>query len=245
MTVLTPAQVATYCGRAGFTGTRLTRAVAVALAESGGKTDAVGVNHDSHRSRDRGLFQINSYWHKEVTDAQAFNPETAAAAAFRISKGGADWHEWSTWNNGKAQLQMSRAALAVGQAKQANPGVQPAGWHLPHIPVMPINPLDPLNKFNDPLDPLSGNLTPGQVIGGAKDAAGAVKAGAVMAAHAAAWMADPHNWLRVVMVSGGTAGVLAGLYLLAKSGAAGSTAARAAGTTSKTIKSAATLAALA
>ncbi len=34
-------------------------------------------NNKPTHSVDRGLFQINNYWHKDVTDAQAFDPEFA------------------------------------------------------------------------------------------------------------------------------------------------------------------------
>lgn len=72
------------------------KAAAIAKAESGGDTHARNVNKDDGNSVDRGWFQINSKWHPEVPDAVAYNARGAALAAFKISKGGTDWHEWST-----------------------------------------------------------------------------------------------------------------------------------------------------
>lgn len=50
-------------------------AVRVAKCESGLKTNARNVNATG--SVDRGLYQINSYWHPDVSDAQADDPEFA------------------------------------------------------------------------------------------------------------------------------------------------------------------------
>ena len=50
-------------------------ACAVAQCESNFIATAVRINTTG--SRDRGLFQINDYWHKEVTDEQAFDPHFA------------------------------------------------------------------------------------------------------------------------------------------------------------------------
>ena len=147
MTTLSPAQVAAYVLAAGFQGPAATRAVSVALAESGGNTAAHATNHDTWRSVDRGLFQINNHWHPEVTDAQAYDPASASAAAYRISKAGKDWSAWSTWNNGKALALTGRAQLAVAQARQGHvtppAGTQDAtyvplgpGWGIP-IPGIP------------------------------------------------------------------------------------------------------------
>lgn len=50
-------------------------------------------NNPSH-SKDRGLYQINNYWHSEVTDAQAYNAEWATKWTMnRINNG--YQHEWA------------------------------------------------------------------------------------------------------------------------------------------------------
>ena len=103
------AQVAKYNG--GFTGEGLVISIAVSLAESSGWTQAVLV--DSDCSRDRGLWQINSYWHSEVTDAEAFDPPEAAQAAYNISSSGNDWSPWTTYQDGAYQQYMAEAQQAA------------------------------------------------------------------------------------------------------------------------------------
>lgn len=78
------------------------QAIAIVLAESGGKTDAR--NHNTDGSIDRGIFQINNKAHPEVSDACADNPACASRAAYKISNGGTNWHPWSTFNQGKAKV---------------------------------------------------------------------------------------------------------------------------------------------
>lgn len=228
---MNPAQIATVAAGAGFSGAGLTRAVAVALAESGGNPNAVHVNADRYRSRDRGLWQINNHWHPEVSDAAAFNPTTAAAAAYRISGGGKDWSAWSTWKNGAAQAQMGRAQLA---AASVAPGATatPAGLHIP-VP----GPLLGLGGL------LGGGLPGG--LSAVNPLSGIVHLLTTFTAieiKSAAWVADPHNWARVAMVTGGTLAVLLSLEMIAKSGAAGSTAARVAAMPGKAAKNAASTA---
>lgn len=75
------------------------RAAAIAMAESSGRVRAVGRNRKP-RSTDRGLFQINSRWHLEVSNACAFDARCNAEAAYRISDGGRDWSQWTTWHSG-------------------------------------------------------------------------------------------------------------------------------------------------
>ena len=64
-------------------------AAAVALAESGGKPDAINTNRNG--SVDRGLWQINSVHGKQST----VDPVNNAKAAVAISKGGTDWRPWA------------------------------------------------------------------------------------------------------------------------------------------------------
>lgn len=106
-------QIARTASGNGFSGNGLVLSVAVALAESSGWTRAVLVDPDC--SRDRGLWQINSYWHGEVPDAQAFDPDGAARAAYRISSGGTDWTPWTTYVSGAYRAHMTQAQQAVSR----------------------------------------------------------------------------------------------------------------------------------
>src|SRR5207253_6085129 len=78
-------------------------------------------------SIDRGLWQINSYWHREVSDAEAHNPSKSAAAAYRISHGGSNWSAWSTYNSGAYKAYLARARSAVDRIGQGGGGRDNSG----------------------------------------------------------------------------------------------------------------------
>jgi peptidoglycan hydrolase-like protein with peptidoglycan-binding domain len=113
MTQLTDIEIAEYALGAHFGAAQAVIAVAVALAESQGKNDATNTAGNHPPSEDRGLWQINNYWHPEVSDAQAFDPASAAAAAYRISGQGMDWNAWTTYTSGTFRLYLQRAHAAV------------------------------------------------------------------------------------------------------------------------------------
>lgn len=123
MAQLSDTAIAGYAISAGFMPlTTAPIAVAIALAESGGNTMASHVNTDG--SVDRGLWQINNKWHSEITDAQAYNPATAAIVAYSISQHGANFRQWATYNSGVYQQYLGRgtaaAAALVGTDTAAN-----------------------------------------------------------------------------------------------------------------------------
>jgi hypothetical protein len=102
--------------KAGFRGAGQTTVVAIAMAESG--LDPAAINTNTDGSVDRGILQINSRWHPEVTDACAFDPACAFRAAFAISHQGADFSPWSTYQSGAY-----RAHLAAAAGQQASPNL--------------------------------------------------------------------------------------------------------------------------
>jgi hypothetical protein len=115
--VLTYLAVARLARDAGFpcTGSRIATAVAVAKAESSFRpriTNTVG----NTRGIDRGLWQINSYWHPEVSASCALSASCNARAAARISSKGTSWTQWWTWKNNKHAPFMSQARAAQATA---------------------------------------------------------------------------------------------------------------------------------
>lgn len=64
--------------------------VRLAVCESGLNPKAVnGRNNNPAHSKDRGLFQINDYWHKNVPDSVAFDTEASTKWAIeKINNGG-------------------------------------------------------------------------------------------------------------------------------------------------------------
>jgi hypothetical protein len=105
-------QVAQLAQQAGFSGNDWVISVAVAEAESAGWTHARLINTDC--SVDRGLWQINSFWHGEVSDACAFDPVCNAQGTHTIWANGG-WTQWTTYNNGAYQAHMAEAQAAVNQ----------------------------------------------------------------------------------------------------------------------------------
>ncbi len=94
---LTVAQIGTVAAAAGFSGSGLVMAIAVALAESGGNPTAT--NLDSNGTVDRGVWQINSV-HAEYFASCDYKPSCAASAAFSISAGGTNLGAWVTYQHG-------------------------------------------------------------------------------------------------------------------------------------------------
>ncbi|WP_194919726.1 ricin-type beta-trefoil lectin domain protein [Catenulispora rubra] len=98
-------------------------AIAVAMAESSCNPSAVNIN--SGGSEDRGLWQMNSVYHSEVSKACAFQIQCNANAAWRVSNHGADWNPWSAYANGswRSFVGDARAAISGGFSFQlANSG---------------------------------------------------------------------------------------------------------------------------
>lgn len=135
---------AAYAAAAGFAnngqyGGDLVIAVAVCVAESGGTASIYYCEGSglvayyppvncSSGSYDRGLFQINSRSHPDVTDVCAFSPQCNAAAAYRISDQGTDFAPWAVYDSdlyaqylGAAQAAVS--GLTAGTVTAANFGV--------------------------------------------------------------------------------------------------------------------------
>lgn len=109
---LTPDQLNGVLMRAGFKGESLRVAWAIAMRESSGQPGLVGpVNGNG--TRDYGLFQFNDVHRGSWLDfSRVFDPEYAAEAAFRMSKGGTDFSAWALGDSGWA-----------GQLKDRNPDV--------------------------------------------------------------------------------------------------------------------------
>lgn len=107
--------IADVASKAGFSGESLSTAVAVALAESSGRTKAVSPTGCCH-----GLWQINTEVHP-YTKAEMQVPAQNAAAAWKISKGGTNWKPWSAYNNGSYLLHTISANSAV-DAHAQSPG---------------------------------------------------------------------------------------------------------------------------
>jgi hypothetical protein len=98
---------------------RLVMAVAVGMAESHCRTF---VRHWSrptpgcpNGSLDRGMWQINDCYHREVSSRCAHNALCSARVAYRISRHGRDWRPWAAYQNGSYRGILHQARAAVNR----------------------------------------------------------------------------------------------------------------------------------
>lgn len=98
----------------GFSQSPAVIAVAVMMAESGLYSAASNTAGNNPPSEDRGIAQINDYYHPNVSDAQAFNTFDAITYMFTLSQGGADFTPWTAYNAGTYQQFLSQVQDAVG-----------------------------------------------------------------------------------------------------------------------------------
>ncbi len=130
MAILTKAQAYAYAQSAGFGGTSADIIVAIAYAESGLNTLATNTAGNS-AGTDRGILQINSVYHAEVSDRWAFDPGGAFLAGYRISGNGTNFSPWSTFGSGAYKRYLTSANVpsvpATSQVAQATSNTYPRG----------------------------------------------------------------------------------------------------------------------
>jgi Lysozyme like domain len=137
--LLTPGELAGYAYQAGFRGTSLVTAVAVALAESGGRLNATNLNTDG--SVDNGPWQVNTVHGQYSASLLKSDPAYSAKAAFEISNQGRDFTPWVDYKNGRYKEFLP---AAQGASKNlANPNLQ--------LPATG-NPATPAGLFSSPIN---------------------------------------------------------------------------------------------
>lgn len=97
-----PREIASFAFDAGFRLNRLIMAVTIALAESAGYAHARHMYFNAAGEivyTDRGMWQLHSYWHREVSDKCAYNPPCAAKEVYRITNGGREWGQWASFTS--------------------------------------------------------------------------------------------------------------------------------------------------
>lgn len=119
MSKLSPEQIAQAAHHAGFRGDDLTTAVAIALAESAGDPRA---HNGMPPDNSYGLWQINMIGalgperrHQFHLDrnAELFDPETNAKAAYAISGRGESFRPWTTYTSGAYRSHLDEARRGV------------------------------------------------------------------------------------------------------------------------------------
>lgn len=196
MARLKAADIAGYAHGAGFRGSDRVTAVAVALAESGGDTQA----HNSTPPDDSyGLWQINMLGdmgpdrrRRLGIDANSalFDPIVNAQAA-KMIHAGSGWKAWTTYTSGAySQYRM-----------EAEQGVNA---YLSNL----------VGQVNDLADAANMGINPlGEVVG---DPAAAIADATRYIAAAGTWLGNRDNWVRILQVVVGAGAVLGGLVLVAR-----------------------------
>lgn len=111
---LSAADIARYASDAGFEGDDLVKAVAIALAESGGKPTAVGDLTIVKPHGSIGLWQVNTNAHPEFDWTLLTDPAYNAEAAFAIyAAAGRSFRPWSTFKNNAYVAHLNDAFGAV------------------------------------------------------------------------------------------------------------------------------------
>lgn len=126
MTVLNASQIYALARSAGFNAAEAVTATSIALAESGGRSDAVGdVSLQTGKwGPSIGLWQVRSLKAESgkgtTRDATKLtDPAFNARAAYEIYKGSNGWRNWSVFTNGKYQSNVSTVSQAVGAQETA------------------------------------------------------------------------------------------------------------------------------
>lgn len=192
---LSAACIAGYAYAAGFGRDQptLERAVAVALAESSGRTQVI-----NSIGCCVGLWQINVKAHTQYKTAQMQDPQQNANAAWAISNNGANWSPWEAFTTGAYLMYIPAAKLGVAELKRRNPGL--------NLPAK--------RGTNNPFDfnPDTDNPLPDQLEGGVETA----NELAQYPAKVTAWLSDRNNMFRIVKVGVGIAAGLIGLSILTR-----------------------------
>lgn len=211
MTQLTTAQIAGYASRAGFKGDALTKAVAIALAESGGRSDARGdvALQDSTWGPSLGLWQVRSLraqtgTGRERDATRLTDPAFNAAAAWSISNHGKNFGPWTTYTNGAYLANMGKAAKAAGEPSTWD-RVAGAGTGL--IFGVGGAVAGAVTGKTNPVDSVGGVVT---------DAAGGVMGGLDAVGGFFGALGQRGTWVRVLQVVGGAGLVVAGVVIVGR-----------------------------
>lgn len=179
-------EIARWAKGAGIPSDQIATAVAIALAESGGRIDARGgPNFDG--TYDYGLWQINEGAHPEKFRhwSSWWSSENSEMMAAVYREAGNKWTPWTVYKTGAYLLYMQRGRIAA-----AFPGSDPiTGGE------------DSYNRVVDLPDAMV-------------EVGNAVKSIAEGVFKAGAWMAKPDNWMRVAQVALGGGLVIAALAIV-------------------------------
>lgn len=193
--VASPKDLGAHASVAGWRSyTDIATAVAIALAESGGRAYAIG-GPNSDGTYDYGCWQINEGAHPEKFQGVDWsNPQTNAKMAFAVyTEAGNSWRPWSVFNSGK--YKQFEKAFAEGVADSIPGGA------------------DPLSQATELLEGLGEEVAESTGIDAVGEAINNI-GGAVY--KAGQWLGDADNWIRVAQVVVGGGLMIAALTIVAR-----------------------------
>jgi hypothetical protein len=118
-TALAPEQLKAVLARQGFSGEALHIAWALAMRESNGQPGAIG-HVNPNGTRDHGLFQVNDiHLGRSLDPAVMYDPDSNAAAAYKMSSHGTDFSAWGIGTTGWAGHLMRTLPTTYAQLNAA------------------------------------------------------------------------------------------------------------------------------
>jgi hypothetical protein len=188
---LTPNQIGLWARQGGFPESEIPTAIAVALAESSGRIDAIG-GLNLNGTQDYGVWQINNGAHK---DKFAQWPQwwtvTNANMAYAVWRerqrlfGGTGWEAWSVYQSGAYRLYL---ALGTFTGEGTQNATSPEG-SLKTVVTAPEALVEVGNAVKNIAD-------------------GFQKAGV--------WMSKSENWIRVAQIGVGAGLIIAAITVVIK-----------------------------
>jgi hypothetical protein len=122
---LTTSQIYQICLQVGFDPEAAKIATAIALQESGGRTNAYNPGTATIPEQSIGIFQINMNPSLKrdgrINRAKLADPYYNAEIAFQMSNGGKNWRPWTTFTRGMYKARMAEVNTVAAQPAQAPP----------------------------------------------------------------------------------------------------------------------------
>jgi Lysozyme like domain len=119
---LSAAQIMQYAAAAGFSGSDLQTAVAIALAESSGNPSAYNPETAAGTPDGEGsfgLWQIYLFAHPEFAGLNLYDPQTNANCAYQVYSESGGFSPWSTYNSGAYTAYLSAITPAPAPTSSA------------------------------------------------------------------------------------------------------------------------------
>jgi Lysozyme like domain len=168
---MTPVAIQGYAEAAGFFGSDLTVAVAIALAESSGNPAAYNPETAANTPAGQGsygLWQIYLKVHPEFYGVNLYDPATNAAAAYHVYSQAGGFSPWSTFTSGAYQNYLKSVPLTLDASTGLPVDDTTAAEAPPPAPAPPPGPpIDESGGLPGMAVPAAGDYTIAWILGAA------------------------------------------------------------------------------